>query len=130
MAALLAGDVDVIEGVPTTDISRLKKEPKLSLSSGISNRVIYLHLDHFRDDSPFIKATDGGPIKNPLRNQKVRMAISKAISRPLIVERVMEGVAIPAGQLLPEGFFGVSPNLKPVEYDLEGAKKLLKEAGY
>ena len=130
VAALLAGDVDVIEGVPTTDITRLKKEPKLALSSGISNRVIYLHLDHDRDDSPHIKAIDGSPIKNPLKNQKVRMAISKAISRPLIVERVMEGVAIPAGQLLPEGFFGVSPDLKPVEYDLEGAKKLLKEAGY
>jgi len=130
VAALLAGDVDVIEEVPTTDIARLKKEPNLSLSSGISNRVIYLHMDHFRDDSPFVKAMDGGPIKNPLRNHKVRMALSKAISRPLIVERVMEGVAIPAGQLLPEGFFGVSPNLKPVEYDLPGAKKLLAEAGY
>ena len=89
VAALLAGDVDDIEGVPTTDIARLKKEPNLSLSSGISNRVIYLQLDLFRDASPLIKAIDGGPIYSPLRNQKVRMAISKAISRPLIVERVM-----------------------------------------
>ncbi len=130
VAALLAGDVDVIESVPTADIARLKKEPNLSLSSGISNRVIYLHLDHQRDDSPFVKSADGGPIKNPLKNVKVRQAISMAINRKAIVERVMENVAIPAGQLLPEGFFGVSPNLKPVEYDLDGAKKLLKEAGY
>ena len=130
VAALLAGDVDVIEGVPTTDIARLKKDPKLQLSSGISNRVIYLHLDHDRDDSPYVKALDGGKIKNPLKDLRVRMAISKAINRKAIVARVMEGVAIPAGQLLPEGFFGVSPNLKPVEYDLAGAKKLLKEAGH
>jgi len=60
----------------------------------------------------------------------VRKAISKAINRPAIVERVMEGVALPAGQLLPEGFFGVSSNLKPEAYDPEGAKKLLAEAGY
>jgi peptide/nickel transport system substrate-binding protein len=130
VAALLAGDVDVIEGVPTADISRLKRNPDLQISSGISNRVIYLHLDHARDDSPFVKAKDGGAIKNPLKNVKVRQAISMAINRPAIVERVMEGVAIPAGQLLPEGFFGVSKNLKPVAYDLAGAKKLLAEAGY
>ncbi|MEM9028496.1 MAG: ABC transporter substrate-binding protein [Pseudomonadota bacterium] len=130
VSALLAGDVDVIEGVPTTDIERLKKDPNLQLSSGISNRVIYLHLDHDRDDSPFVKSADGGAIKNPLKNAKVRMAISKAINRKAIVDRVMEGIAIPAGQLLPEGFFGVSPNLKPVAYDLAGAKALLKEAGY
>lgn len=129
VAALLAGDVDVIEQVPTTDIERLKGDENVTLSQGTSNRVIYLHLDHFRDDSPFIKAKDGGSIKNPLMDLKVRQAISKAINRPAIVERVMEGVAIPAGQLLPKGFFGVSPNLKPVEYDPEGAKKLLAEAG-
>ena len=130
VAALLAGDVDMIEGVPTVDIERLKKDPKLQLSSGISNRVIYLHLDHDRDDSPYVKAADGGAIKNPLKDLRVRKAISKAIYRKAIVERVMEGVAIPAGQLLPDGFFGVSPNLKPEPYDLEGAKALLKEAGY
>ncbi|MCB1509771.1 MAG: ABC transporter substrate-binding protein [Hyphomicrobiaceae bacterium] len=130
VAALLAGDVDVIEGVPSTDIDRLKKSPKLQISSGISNRVIYLHLDHARDDSPYVKAVGGGPIKNPLKDLRVRKAISKAINRPAIVARVMEGVAIPAGQLLPEGFFGVSPNLKPEKYDLAGAKKLLAEAGF
>lgn len=130
VAALLAGDVDVIEEVPTTDIEQLKTNDNVSLSSGISNRVIYLHLDHFRDGSPFVKASDGGAIKNPLRDQRVRKAISKAINRDAIVERVMEGAALPAGQLLPESFFGVSPNLKPEPYDLEGAKKLLADAGY
>jgi peptide/nickel transport system substrate-binding protein len=56
--------------------------------------------------------------------------MSKAINRQAIVDRVMEGSAIPAGQLLPEGFFGVSPNLKVEPYDPEGAKKLLAEAGW
>ena len=129
LAALLAGDVDFIEGVPTTDIERLRDDKEITLSQGISNRVIYLHLDHFRDDSPFVKAADGGAIKNPLRDARVRKAISKAINRDAIVSRVMEGVAVKAGQLLPEGFFGVSEKLQPVDYDPEGAKKLLTEAG-
>jgi len=129
VAALLAGDVDVIASVPTTDIESLKGEENISLFQGVSNRVIYLHLDHDRADSPFVKAKDGGAIDNPLRDQRVRMAISKAINRDAIVERVMENVALKAGQLLPEGFFGVSPNLQAVDFDPEGAKELLAEAG-
>lgn len=129
VAALLAGDVDLIEQVPAIDMERLKKDPKIAIAQIVSNRIMYLHLDHFRDDSPFVKAKDGGPIKNPLRDQRVRLAISKAIDRDAIVSRVMEGVAIKAGQLLAEGFFGVSQKLQPVAYDPNGAKKLLAEAG-
>jgi peptide/nickel transport system substrate-binding protein len=129
VAALLAGDVDVISGVPTTDIETLKARDDVTLSQGVSNRVIYLHIDQFRADSPFVKANGGGPIKNPLMDQQVRLAISKAISRELIRDRVMEGLSIPAGQLLPEGFFGVSENLKPEAYDPETAKELLAKAG-
>ena len=128
VAALLAGDVDFIENVPTADVERLKKEKNVNLSQGVSNRIIYLHMDHFRDKTPF--ATGPAEGKNPLRDLRVRQAISKAINRPAIVERVMEGVAIPAGQLLPETFFGVSKTLQPEKYDPEGAKKLLAEAGY
>lgn len=126
VAAILAGDVDVIGDVPTADIERLKGDENISLFQGVSNRVIYLHMDQFREDSPFITGTD----KNPLMDVRVRKAISMAINRPAIVERVMEGVAIPAGQLLPEGFFGRSDEMEPDEYDPEGAKKLLEEAGY
>lgn len=130
LAALLSGDVDFIDNVPTTDIARLKKEPSVALSQGVSNRVIYLHMDQFRDVAPYTTAKDGSEIKNPFKDVRVRRAISKAINRDLIIDRVMEGVAIKAGQLLPDGFFGRSDKLKPEEYDPEGAKKLLAEAGY
>ncbi len=130
VAALLAGDVDFIDNVPPIDIPRLKKDAKIQLSQGVSSRVIYLHMDQFREETPFIKAHGGGKIKNPLLDVRVRKAISMAINRDAIVDRVMEGVAIKAGQLLPAGFFGVTPNLKPEPFDPEGAKKLLAAAGY
>ena len=130
VASLLAGDVDLISGVPTTDIATLKSNGDIQLSQGASNRVIYLHMDQFRENSPFVKANGGGDIKNPLLDVRVRKAISMAISRDAIVDRVMEGVAIPAGQLLPDGFFGVSDKLDIVAYDPNGAKALLAEAGY
>jgi peptide/nickel transport system substrate-binding protein len=131
IAAVRAGDVDLIDNVPTTDIEGLKNNPDLTVTQGISNRVIYLHLDHDRDDSPFVKDRNGNATgENPLKDLRVRQAISKAIDRQAIVDRIMEGVAIPAGQLLPDGFFGVSPNLEAEAYDPDGAKQLLADAGY
>jgi peptide/nickel transport system substrate-binding protein len=130
ISALLAGDVDVIEEVPTTDIERLKGDSKVTLGQGLSNRVIFFHMDQWRDESPFITGNDGSKIKNPLKDKRVRLALSKAINRPAIVERLMEKAAVPASQFLDDDFFGTSKKLKPVAFDPEGAKKLLAEAGY
>jgi peptide/nickel transport system substrate-binding protein len=131
MAALLSGDVDAIEQPPTADLARLKTDPKFTLTSKISHRVIYFNFDHLSRVSPFITAKDGKPLdKNPLLDARVRRAISKAINRPAIAERVMEGQAIPSGQLVSEKLFGHNPALKAEVYDPEGAKKLLAEAGY
>lgn len=131
VAALLAGDVQMIEAVPTADVARLKKTPSVNLVRIVSNRLIYLHIDAFRDQSPFATDKAGALLpNNPLKDVRVRKALSKAINRPAIVERLMEGEAIPAGGLLPDGFFGVSPKLKPEIFDPEGARRLLTEAGY
>ncbi|TMG97389.1 MAG: ABC transporter substrate-binding protein, partial [Betaproteobacteria bacterium] len=87
--------------------------------------------DHLQRVSPFITAKDGKPLdKNPLTDLRVRRAISKAINRPAIAERVMESQAVPSGQLVSEKLFGHVLGLKAEAYDPEGAKKLLAEAGY
>ncbi len=132
VAALLAGDVQMIEGVPTADIAQLKSDKRVALSSAVSNRIIYLHIDSDRaKNSPFVTTADGKPLEaNPLRDPRVRQAISKMIDRDTIVARIMETQAVPAGQLLPEQFFGTSKTLKPDKYDPAAAKKLLAEAGY
>lgn len=130
VAALLAGDVDVIEAVPPTDIAKLKSNPNINIADTLSNRVIYLHMDQFRDVSPFITAKDGSQIKNPLLNPKVRQALSAAINRPAIVERIMDGAAVPAEQVLAKNFFGTSQKLQPTKYDLKAARQMLADAGY
>lgn len=131
VAALLAGDVQMIEVIPPADYAKLKTNKDIAIFTTISNRMIHLHVDSNRDKSPFITDKAGRPLeKNPFKDARVRKAVSKAINRNAMVERVMDGLAIPAGQLVPEGFFGVSPNLKPEPFDPDGAKKLLAEAGY
>ena len=131
VAALLSGDVQVIENVPTTDVAGLRKDKRLQVFRTIADRLIYLHLDSDRDASPFVTDKSGKPLaKNPLKDPRVRKAISKAINRPAMVDKVMEGEAVPAGQLVPDFLFGATKNLKVEAYDPEGAKRLLTEAGY
>lgn len=131
VAALLAGDVRAIENVPTSDIARIAKSGDLTLYRTVSHRLMYLHMDSNRDRTPFVTDKAGKPLdKNPLKDVRVRRAISKAINRQALVERVMEGAAVSTGQLMPEGLFGYTPALKPEAYDVDGARKLLAEAGY
>ena len=132
VAALLSGDVQMIETVPTSDIAQLSSDKKFALADKVSNRVIYVHLNQWNDKTvPFVTAKDGKPLdKNPFKDARVRKALSMAINRDAIAERVMEKKAVPAAQLLPDFFYGTSKKLKPPKYDPEGAKKLLAEAGY
>src|SRR5438105_35549 len=132
VAALLSGDVQLIETVPTADIARLAGDRNFALSDKVSNRVIYVHLNQWSDKAaPFVTAKDGKPLdRNPFRDARVRKALSMAINRDAIADRIMEKKAIPAAQLLDNSFFGTSRRLKPLKYDPEGAKKLLAEAGY
>jgi peptide/nickel transport system substrate-binding protein len=131
VAAMLSGDVDMIEGVPGVDRARLAKTPGLSLWECDSFRIIYIHMDSARDISPGISDANGQKIdRNPLRDARVRRAISLAINRPALVDRLLSGQAHPAGQYTPPGEPGASPNLPPLPYDPAKAQALLKEAGW
>ncbi len=131
VAALLSGDVQLIENVPTADVPKLKTNANLTLERITGNRLIYLHLDSNRDTTPFAFDKQGKPLaKNPLKDPRVRLAISKAINREAIVSRIMDGEAEASGQLVPKGAFGYTATLPVEKLDVDGAKKLLAEAGY
>jgi peptide/nickel transport system substrate-binding protein len=131
IAALLAGDLDAIESIPTADLTRLKANANLRLEQKVSWRTMLLHLDQYRDHPPRVSDKSGRPLpKNPFKDARVRLALSKAINRRAIVERVMEGNAIAAGNLVSPPVFGYVDALKPETYDPQAAKKLLADAGY
>jgi peptide/nickel transport system substrate-binding protein len=61
-------------------------------------------------ESPDIRGPNGEVLaKNPLQDRRVREALSIAINRPAIVQRVMENVALAANQFMPPGAFGHDP---------------------
>ena len=123
--------MDAIENIPTPDLAKIKANPSLSTFTKTSHRIIFFHLDQLRDQTPFVTDKDGKVLdKNPFKDLRVRQAISKAIDRETINTRVMEGLSLPTGNLVPAPMFGHVPALTPDKYDLEGAKKLLSDAGY
>ena len=131
-AALLSGDVAIIEAVPTTDAAHLRKNKLVRISETLSSRLVYLWLDRSRTGpTPFARGPDNEPLEtNPFNDLRVRQALSMAINRAAISERVMEGAAVPSAQFLPPGSYSYVPGLHPPPYDPETAKKLLAEAGY
>jgi peptide/nickel transport system substrate-binding protein len=127
VAALLAGDVDFIENPPVQDIPRIKANADYAISEGLSSRVIYLHFNYIDDKHPGL--TDVGD-KNPLRDKRVREALSKSIDRDAISARIMGGYGKPAAEMLPDVLQGTNKGIQHAKVDVEGAKKLLAEAGY
>ena len=131
VAALQAGDVDAIDAVPTRDVARLKQDARLTVHSRPGLRMIHLYPDVNRPQTPWATDRAGNPLpQNPMRDLRVRRALSLAINRQGIARQLMEGHAVPAGQPMPEGAVGHDPELKPDPFDPEQARRLLAEAGY
>jgi peptide/nickel transport system substrate-binding protein len=132
VAALLTGEVDGIDLVPTADKKRITSDSRFRSITGTAGVVQYIALDAAREQSPFVSAAAGQAALagNPLMDKRVRRALSLSINREALTERLMEGSAVPASQFLPNEFEGTSPNLRPDPFDLNRAKTLLREAGY
>ena len=131
IAALLSGEVDIIDAVPPTEIETVKARKGISLVSGLTTRLTHLQMDVVRDDSPWITDENGVHItRNPLKDTRVREALSLMINRDLLVKRIAGGLGEPAGQIVPPGLGGYDPTITPDPYDPARAKQLLIEAGY
>jgi peptide/nickel transport system substrate-binding protein len=130
VAALLSGRVDMINYAPPTDVARIKAEKDLEIFAGPSVYIFMLFPD-YRDQTPRVRAKDGSALaQNPLKDLRVRQALSLGVHRDAIASQVMEGLATPASQIITAGFFGWNPNLPELTYDAAAAKALLAEAGY
>jgi peptide/nickel transport system substrate-binding protein len=132
MASLLSGSVDVIDGVPSNDIARLKSTPDLSVAQVGGFRTVMLMFNWVSSGGgSYVTDEAGKPLaKNPFLDPRVRKAMSIAIDRKGLTDKVMLGTAEPAGQFLPSGTTAYASSLSVPAYDAAGAKRLLAEAGF
>jgi peptide/nickel transport system substrate-binding protein len=125
--ALREGRVDVIEAPPAAELAGLQNDSELTLAFGLSSRLIYLQFDHAQEPTPNVDGTGG---KNPFRDRQVRAAFSKAIDRRGLIGEVLNGLGLPASQLVPPGMFGYDGTLEVEPFAPAAAKALLEAAGY
>ncbi len=129
VAALLSGEVDMIDPVPLQDIQRVNANPNTRVMAGPEARVIFLGFDQHRDELKYSNVKG----KNPFKDVRVRKAFYQAIDEDTIKTKVMRGLASPTPLMVPASVFPVSkmgPDFKRFPYDPEAAKKLLADAGY
>ena len=127
IAALLSGEVDVMDPIPVQDVERVKANANLKVMQAPELRVIFLGMDQKRDELLFSNIKG----KNPFKDLRVRKAFYQAIDIETIKSRVMRGASAPIAQMYPPQVRGFAPDLtQRLPYDVEAAKKLLTEAGY
>ena len=127
IAALLSGDVDMVTDLPTQDVTRLRGEPKLKILDGHEVRTIFIGLDQHSDELKYSSVKG----KNPFKDLRVRKALNLAVDREAIRRVTMRGLSIPAAIMVAPGVHGHSKDIdQALALDVEGAKKLLAEAGY
>lgn len=127
IAALLSGEVDIVQDVPVQDIERLANTEGLKIETGPENRVIYF--GYKMTDAPL--ASSNITDSNPFADVRVREAMSIAIDRQAIQQIVMRGQSIPTCIPNPPFVNGWTPVLDAcAPVDLDRARALLAEAGY
>jgi peptide/nickel transport system substrate-binding protein len=127
VSALLAGDVDLVTDLPTQDVTRLRNDPRLKVLDGFENRTIFIGMDQHSPELLYSNVKG----KNPFKDVRVRKALNIAVDRETIKRVTMRGLSQPAAIMIAPSVHGHTNELDRVApVDVEGAKKLLAEAGY
>jgi peptide/nickel transport system substrate-binding protein len=126
-----AGHIDIVDDLHPRAQSRLWELLDMEIARGRPTSFYHLALDLHHDSSPAIRDRDGAPLPvNPLKDPRVRLAMSLAIDRDFLCAHVMRGQADPGADVVPSRVLGANPDNRPDPHDPERARSLLAEAGY
>jgi peptide/nickel transport system substrate-binding protein len=126
VAALLSGEIDMMDPVPPQDVERIKANAGTDVLIAPELRTIFLNMDQMRDELLYSNIKG----KNPFKDVRVRKAFYQAIDIETIKAKVMRGMSVPSALLISPLLYARAGEFKRHPYDVEAAKKLLAEAGY
>jgi peptide/nickel transport system substrate-binding protein len=115
VAALLAGEVDIINELPPFDMKRIESNANTKVMKVNGTRTFFVALNN---------------TKKPFDDPRVRQAANMAVNKALIIDKVLLGTAVPLNGVMSPDAFGFNPDLPAYPFDPEKAKKLLADAGY
>jgi peptide/nickel transport system substrate-binding protein len=115
MAALQAGEVDVIPELPVQQVATVRNDPALKLIEVPFNGIQYIAINNAMP---------------PFDDVRVRQALNHAVDKQAVIEAAQFGIGVPIGSHMPpvtEFYVDLSDRYP---YDPEKARALLAEAGY
>ncbi|MBM3596679.1 MAG: ABC transporter substrate-binding protein [Alphaproteobacteria bacterium] len=115
VAALLAGEVDIIDELPHHAIKQLQANPRTKVLATNGTRSFFMPLNNTRP---------------PFNDKRVRQAANHAVDRKLVIDRILSGLAVPLDGIISPQSYGFNANLKNYDYSTDKAKRLLAEAGH
>jgi peptide/nickel transport system substrate-binding protein len=115
IAALQAGEVDMIAPVPHVRIADLKRNEKLVIKTIPAPRIFHVTID---------------VRKPPFDNVKVRQALNYAVDVNAILKSLYFGYGTRLATVVDKGALGYDPGVQPYPYDPKKARALLAEAGF
>ena len=126
VAAMLSGEIDFTNVAPLQDLPRLAAAPDIKVMQTNELRSVYFALN--LGDKLFESDVKD---KNPLKDIRVREAMYRAIDIDGVQKRAMRGLSRNTGALVAPAIPGYTPAQdERLPFDLDGAKKLLADAGY
>jgi peptide/nickel transport system substrate-binding protein len=115
IAALQAGEVDLIAPIPHARVAELKRNDKLVIKTIAAPRIFHVTID---------------VRKPPFDNVKVRQALNHAVDVNAILRSLYFGHGTRLATVVDRNALGYDPSIQPYPYDPTRAKALLAEAGF
>jgi peptide/nickel transport system substrate-binding protein len=134
---LTAGELDVGEGFDPQHLAAVEAQPALRVYKFLADEYDLIAFQLGDPEAPRSRLTaegtvDDGHGEHPiLGDLRVRRAIAYALDRGALIERARLGEGVPLqANVLPTVGWAYNTDLAPRERDLEGARRLLDEAGW
>lgn len=112
---LMSGQADVISGVPTVMVDRLKANKAVDVIQKPGYRTIYLGMNLAMP---------------PFDDLRVRQAVAHAVNKEALLKGVMRGIGTLGGSYESSVIVGSATDLPPYPYNPQRARELLAEAGH
>ena len=128
LAALVSGEIDFVLDPAPRDVPRLRNTAGVKVVEGPENRIIFIGMDQQRDELLYGSVKT----KNPFKDLRVRQALYQAIDIQTIKTKLMNGLSLPTGSVMPSllAQFSDMQYETRLPYDMARARALMAEAGY